>query len=150
MLSILLPLENIRHFGLVVSNLEKALIFYRDLLGLCVQGKTDENGDFISKMLSSENVKLKTVKLSANDNSTRLELLEFKNPKINSTKKTNLFEPGFTHISLTVKNLDELYIRLKNSNIEFNSQPTISPNGALKVVFCKDFEGNYLELIEEI
>ena len=78
------------------------------------------------------------------------ELLEFKNPKINSTKKTNLFEPGFTHISLTVKNLDELYIRLKNSNIEFNSQPTISPNGSLKVVFCKDFEGNYLELIEEI
>ena len=143
-------MENIRHFGLVVSNLDRALVFYRDLLGLCVQGKTDENGDFISKILFSENVKLKTVKLSANDNSTRIELLEFKNPKINSTKKTNLFEPGFTHISLTVKNLDELYIRLKNSNIEFNSQPTISPNGSLKVVFCKDFEGNYLELIEEI
>jgi len=143
-------LENIRHFGLVVSNLEKALVFYKDLLGLCVQGKTDENGDFISKILFSENVKLKTVKLSANDNSTRLELLEFDNPSINSTKKTSLFEPGFTHISLTVKNLDELCTRLKNSNIEFNSQPTISTNGTLKVVFCKDFEGNYLELIEEI
>ena len=143
-------MENIRHFGLVVSNLEKALVFYRDLLGLCVQGKTDENGDFISKILFSENVKLKTVKLSANDNSTRLELLEFDNPSINSTRKTSLFEPGFTHISLTVKNLDELCVRLKNSNIEFNSQPTISPNGSLKVVFCKDFEGNYLELIEEI
>ena len=150
MLSILLTLENIRHFGLVVSNLEKALVFYQDLLGLSIQGKTEESGDFISKMLSFENIKLKTVKLSANDNSTRLELLEFENPKINSTKKNNLFEPGFTHISLTVKNLDELCVRLKNSNIEFNSQPTISPNGSLKVVFCKDFEGNYLELIEEI
>ena len=150
MLSILLTLENIRHFGLVVSNLEKALVFYQDLLGLSIQGKTEESGDFISKMLSFENIKLKTVKLSANDNSTRLELLEFDNPSINSTKKTSLFEPGFTHISLTVKNLDELYLRLKNSNIEFNSQPTISPNGTLKVVFCKDFEGNYLELIEEI
>ncbi len=143
-------MENIRHFGLVVSNLERALVFYKDLLGLCIQGQTDESGDFISKMLSSKNVKLKTVKLSANDNSTRLELLEFTDPKIDSTKKTNLFEPGFTHISLTVKNLDELYTRLKNSNIKFNSQPTISPNGSLKVVFCKDFEGNYLELIEEL
>ena len=150
MLSILLTLENIRHFGLVVSNLEKALVFYQDLLGLSIQGKTEESGDFISKMLSFENIKVKTVKLSANDNSTRLELLEFENPKVNSAKKNNLFEPGFTHISLTVKNLDELYLRLKNSNIEFNSQPTISPNGTLKVVFCKDFEGNYLELIEEI
>lgn len=143
-------MENIRHFGLVVLNLEKALVFYRDLLGLCLQGKTDESGDFISKMLSFENVKLKTVKLSANDNSTRLELLEFDNPQINPTKKTSLFTPGFTHVSLTVKNLDELYIRLKNSNVEFNSPPTVSPNGTLKVVFCKDFEGNYLELIEEI
>ena len=143
-------MENIRHFGLVVLNLEKALVFYKDLLGLSIQGKTEESGDFISKMLSFENIKVKTVKLSANDNSTRIELLEFENPKVNSAKKNNLFEPGFTHISLTVKNLDELYLRLKNSNIEFNSQPTISPNGTLKVVFCKDFEGNYLELIEEI
>lgn len=130
--------------------MEKALEFYRDLLGLHIQGKTDEKGDFISKVLSSENIELKTVKLSADDNSTRIELLQFDNPKITQTKKISLFEPGFTHISLTVKNLDELYSRLKNSKIEFNCTPTISSNGTLKVVFCKDFEGNYLELIEEI
>lgn len=143
-------MENIRHFGLVVSNIEKALEFYQDLLGLCVQGKTDENGEFISKVLSFQNIKVKTVKLSADDNSTRLELLQFENPKINQSKKISLFEPGFTHISLTVKNLDEMYLRLKNAKIEFNSAPTVSPNGTLKVVFCKDFEGNYLELIEEL
>lgn len=143
-------MENIRHFGLVVSNIEKALEFYQDLLGLCVQGKTDENGEFISKVLSFQNIKVKTVKLSADDNSTRLELLEFENPKINQNKKISLFEPGFTHIALTVKNLDKMYLRLKNARIEFNSPPTISPNGTLKVVFCKDFDGNYLELIEEI
>ncbi|MCV0400953.1 MAG: VOC family protein [Nitrosopumilus sp.] len=143
-------MENIRHLGLVVSNMEKALKFYQDLLGLHVQGKTDENGEFISTVLSSQNIKVKTVKLSADDNSTRLELLQFENPKINQTKKISLFEPGFTHIALTVKNLDEIYLRLKNSKTEFNSIPTISSNGTLKVVFCKDFEGNYLELIEEI
>ena len=68
-------MENIRHFGLVVSNMEKALEIYRDLLGLHIQGKTDEKGDFISKVLSSENIELKTVRLSADDNSTRIELL---------------------------------------------------------------------------
>jgi catechol-2,3-dioxygenase len=143
-------LENIRHVGLVVSDLEKALEFYQDLLGLHIQGETDESGNFISKMLSSENVKLKTIKLSANDNSTRLELLKISNPEITTVKGTSLLNLGYTHISLTVKNLDELYIKLKNSNIKFNSPPTISPNGSLKVVFCKDFEGNFLELIEEI
>jgi len=130
--------------------MEKALEFYHDLLGLHIQGKTVENGDFISTLLDSENVELKTIKLSADDNSTRLELVEFNNPKISTTKKITLFEPGFTHISLTVKNLETLYLRLRKFGIEFNCPPTISPDGTLKVAFCKDFEGNYLELTEEI
>jgi len=130
--------------------MDKALEFYHDLLGLHIQGKTVENGDFISKLFNSENVELKTIKLSADDNSTRLELLEFNNPKISKTKKIMLFESGFTHISLTVKNLETLYLRLRKFGIEFNCPPTISPNGTLKVAFCKDFEGNYLELSEEI
>lgn len=130
--------------------MDKALEFYHDLLGLHIQGKTDEKGDFISKLLDGENVELNTIKLSADDNSTRLELLEFNNPKFPKTKKIALFEPGFTHISLTVKNLDELYLRLRQFDVEFNCPPTISPNGTLKVAFCRDFEGNYLELTEEI
>ena len=130
--------------------MDKALEFYHDLLGLHIQGKTVEHGDFISKLFNSENVELKTIKLSADDNSTRLELLEFNNPKISKTKKIMLFESGFTHISLTVKNLETLYLRLRKFGIEFNCPPTISPNGTLKVAFCKDFEGNYLELSEEI
>ena len=143
-------MKNIRHLGLVVTNMDKALEFYHDLLGLHIQGKTVENGDFISKLFDSENVELKTIKLSADDNSTRLELLEFTNPKTSKTKKIALFEPGFTHISLTVKNLETLYLRLIKFGIEFNCPPTISPNGTLKIAFCKDFEGNYLELTEEI
>jgi len=130
--------------------MNKALEFYHDLLGLNIQGKTNEKDDFISKLLNSENVELKTIKLSADDNSTRLELLEFNNPKYPKTKKITLFEPGFTHISLTVKNLEELYLHLRKFNVEFNCPPAISPNGTLKVAFCRDFEGNYLELTEEI
>jgi catechol-2,3-dioxygenase len=143
-------LENIRHLGLVVSNMEKALEFYHDLLGLHIQGKTEEKGNYISKLLATENVDLKTIKLSADDNSTRIELIQFTNPKNHQTNEIQLFEPGFTHISFTVKNLDELSTRLKNSQIEFNCLPMTTPNGTLKIVFCKDFEGNYIELIEEI
>jgi len=143
-------MKNIRHLGLVVSNIDKALEFYRDLLGLNIQGKTDEKGDFISKLLNGDNVELKTIKLSADDNATRIELIKFNNPKFQKPKKIELFELGFTHIALTVENLDELYLRLRKHGIKFNYPPTISPNGTLKVAFCRDLEGNFLELIEEI
>jgi glyoxylase I family protein len=143
-------LKNIRHVGLVVSDIVKALEFYRDLLGLKIQGTTDEKGDFINKLLAKENIELKTIKLSADDNATRIELLEFSGPKSNHNEKIRLSNSGFTHIALTVNNLDEMYLRLKKANVQFNCPPKLSPNGKLKVTFCRDFEGNYLELIEEV
>jgi extradiol dioxygenase family protein len=136
--------------GIVVSNIDSALKFYCDVLGLHIQGKTHEKDDVISQLLDYKNVELKTIKLSADDNSTRIELLEFKNPKSKKLNTISLYDIGFTHIALTVENLDALYERLKKYNIEFNSPPIISPNGALKVIFCRDLEGNFLELIEEI
>lgn len=143
-------MKNIRHVGLVVSDIKKALEFYRDLLGLKIQGTTDEKGDFINQMFAKENIELKTIKLSADDNATRIELLEFSNPKSNQNKKIELINSGFTHIALTVNNLDEMYLRLRKADVKFNCQPKLSPNGKLKIAFCRDFEGNYLELTEEI
>ncbi|MGI0073213.1 MAG: VOC family protein [Nitrosotalea sp.] len=143
-------MKNIRHIGLVVADIEKALEFYQDLLGLKIQGTTDEKGDFINQLFANESVELKTIKLSADDNATRIELLEFANSKSNINKKTELFGSGFTHVALTINNLDETYLRLREAGIQFNCPPKLSPNGKLKVTFCRDFEGNYIELIEEI
>lgn len=143
-------LRNIRHVGLVVSNMEKALEFYQNLLGLKIQGTTDEKGDFINQLLVEKSIELKTIKLSADDNATRIELIEFVNPKSNKNKKIELSIPGFTHVALTVNNLGEMYLRLRNAGVQFNCPPKLSPDGKLKVIFCKDFEGNYLELIEEL
>ena len=142
-------MKHIRHVGLVVSNIEKALLFYRDLLGLKIQGTSSEKGDFIKSITSIDNVQLNTVKLSADDNSTRIELIEFLSQKP-SKNTTTLSTNGFTHVALTVSDLDELYKKLRKNNITFTSEPKISPNGKLKITFCRDFEGNFLELTEEL
>jgi len=142
-------MQNIRHVGLVVSNLDKSLMFYRDLLGLKIQGTTSEEGDFISSITSIDNVKLNTIKLSADDNSTRIELIELLS-EIPTTNNTQLSTKGFTHIALTVSNLDELYIKLQNKGIKFTCKPKLSPNRKLKITFCRDFEGNFLELTQEL
>ena len=143
-------MKNIRHIGLVVSSIDNALRFYRDLLGLKIDSSTDESGNLISELIGHERVKLKTVKLCAVDNGTRLELIELINPKPILNKGYELTNKGFTHIALTVNNLEEIYTKLKEKGIQFNSPPKISSNGSLKLTFCRDFEGNFLELIQEI
>ena len=142
-------IHNIRHIGLVVSDIDKSLEFYHNILGLKIQGKTDENDEFIKKLLKNENSHLKTIKLSTSNNATRIELISIKNKLIHSARK-QLNETGLTHISLTVNNLDKIYEVLKQKNVEFNCPPTLSPDKTLKVTFCKDFEGNFLELTEEM
>jgi len=147
-------MENVRHVGLVVSNIEEALKFYRDLLGLKMKGKIqdekEEDEDVLSSLLCEKNVKYKAVKLAPDDNKTRIELIEYSNPVPIPNPKTRLFYEGYTHIGFSVNDLDEMYLRLKGAGVHFNSPPKISKTGTLKVAFCKDFEGNYLELTEEI
>ena len=139
----------IRHTGLVTNNLKKSLTFWIKYLKFKIKKEMNESGDLIDKIMLYQNAKVKTYKLEDN-NKMLLELLYFKNsPKI----KNNIIKPytnGFTHISVTVKNLNKLYRFLKKKNIEFNSKPQISLDGNVMMTYCKTPEGAFLELVEEL
>ena len=139
----------IRHTGLVTNNLKKSLTFWIKYLKFKIKKEMNESGDLIDKIMLYQNAKVKTYKLEDN-NKMLLELLYFKNsPKT----KNNIIRPytnGFTHISVTVKNLNKLYRFLKKKNIEFNSKPQISLDGNVMMTYCKTPEGAFLELVEEL
>ena len=72
--------KNIRHTGIVVKNLQRAIKFFTQILGFKVLKQADETGKFIDKILNLKKTKLITVKLSAPDGNV-LELLRFGNYK---------------------------------------------------------------------
>ena len=72
-------IKGIRHFGIVVHNLETSIAFYEDL-GLKINKQMDESGEHIDKMLSLTDVNVTTVKMSAPETDTLIELLHYKNP----------------------------------------------------------------------
>ena len=97
-----------RHIGIAVTNMEKSLYFYRDLLGLEIVREMDESGEYIDNMLSINNVNVKTVKMSVNNGITLIELLEFKShPKENQQRE--IYDIGASHVAFTVENLNEMY-----------------------------------------
>ena len=87
-----------------------------------------------------------TVKLGYNKK-IFLELLYFKGLK-QKNRDTKIFSNGLTHFSITVKNLDKLYVALKKNNIKFLSKPTMSYDNKVKLVFCKSPENIFIELVE--
>ena len=140
-------IKETRHIGIVVTNMEKSLHFYRDLLGLKIVRSMDELGEYIDNMLSLKEVKVKTVKMSANNGVTLIELLEFKShPK--EKQRREIYEIGASHVAFTVNTLNETYEFLLKSGVKFNAPPQISPDGYAKVTFCQDPDGTPVELVE--
>ena len=139
----------IRHTGLVTTNIKQSLLFWTKYLKFKIHKEIDEDGDLIDKIMLYKNVKLKTIKLK-DQNNNLLELLDFKNrPKIKFCK-IKPYSNGFTHISITVKNLNALYKVLHKKKIVFNSKPKISSDGNVIMTYCETPEGAYLELVQEL
>ena len=140
-------MKAIRHVGIVVTNLNKALHFYRDLLGLKVTNKMVERGDYIDKISGLKNVKVTTVKMAAGDGNL-VELLYFHSHPVKTIIKKEMYEVGISHVAFTVDNIDVEYRRLLKAGVQFNAPPQISPDGYAKVTFCKDPDGNLIELVQ--
>jgi catechol 2,3-dioxygenase-like lactoylglutathione lyase family enzyme len=139
----------IRHTGIVSKNLKKSIYFWVNLIGFRIVKILNEDGDLIDKIIGYKNTKVKTIKLEDNFKNL-IEILFFSNsPKLPKTK-IKPYSLGYTHISLTVKNINYLYKNLKKNKIIFNSAPKISADGSVIMTYCKTPEGAYLELVEEL
>lgn len=137
----------IRHTGLVVADLERALYFWCDVLGFKLVKQMDESGPHIDAMMGLQDVRVTTAKLAAPDGNL-IELLRFHShpdqPKWDGTP----YSTGFTHIALTVDDLDQCVSKLTQVGVRFPEIPQYSPDGYAKVIYAKGPEGILLELVE--
>lgn len=138
----------LRHAGIVVTDLARALHFYCDLLGLTILKSMEEQGAFLDNMLGHQDVRVTTVKLAAGKGSAVLELLHFTFPPTPAGPRRGLFDLGPTHVAFTVEDLDATFERLTRAGVLFKAPPQLSPDGLAKVTFCQDPDGTPIELVE--
>lgn len=138
----------VRHVGVVVSDMERALGFYRDVLGLRVTSDQLEAGEFIEHLLAMPGARVRTVKLAAPEGESLVELLEFAGGAHGNPPRLNGLGP--THAALTVDDLEALHGRLSDAGVRFLSPPLVSADGQARVAFCADPDGTLLELVEPL
>ncbi|MDD5596484.1 MAG: VOC family protein [Victivallaceae bacterium] len=141
-------LIKIRHFGLVVRDLGKALHFYRDLLGFEVFADNLETGDFINTIIGGSNIEVRTVKMGVSPDAALIELLDFGSRRQDEIPESVLFDYGPRHIALEVQDIERIYSLLNHEGYSFISRPCISPDGKVKVAFCHGPENQYIEFVE--
>jgi len=140
-----------RHTGIVVRDINRSLDFYQNILGLKLFKRAVEKGDIIDNVTGIEGVELEWIKLKTPDNGL-IELLEYKSqPEKRSEiefQKSNKF--GCSHIALTVSDINLLYDKLVELDLEPKSKPQTSSDGFVKLMYGYDPDGNIIEFVEEI
>ncbi|UCF95091.1 MAG: VOC family protein [Desulfobacterales bacterium] len=141
--------EFIHHVGILVSDLERSVRFYRDILGFEVLEKVDlVAGEEVSAGVGLPNTQLRLVHLGAGEGRTRIELLHYISPKsrpIPEGAQSN--DIGVGHAAFQVSDIDRYYEDLKGRGVRFISPVQESSTGE-KFCYFYDPDGAILEIIQ--
>jgi catechol 2,3-dioxygenase-like lactoylglutathione lyase family enzyme len=137
-----------RHVGIVTFCLEQSIKFYNQLGYKLRNNITIENGKQIEQYYQTKYIEVEIAKLYNEENDC-IELLNIRNIYINKTTES-LKTSGITHIAFTVKNIEEVRRTIENIGGEIVCEPQISNDNKYCVFFCKDPNGVFLELVEEL
>ena len=141
---------NTRHTGIVTTDIDRAQKFYEGL-GMKLISRPIEEGPYIDRLVVLPNVKLEWVKLKLPDKSV-LELLQYHSHPgtgvLNDSGVQEANRPGCSHIAFSVSDIDLISEYVLASGGAIKNDYQISPDGKVKVMYCYDFEGNILEMVE--
>jgi catechol 2,3-dioxygenase-like lactoylglutathione lyase family enzyme len=138
----------VSHLGLCVADLERSLRFWRDGLGFRERSSLDVAGHAAEVLLGLCDVKLHAVYLERDG--LRLELLHFASPEARGAAAPRpMNEPGLTHLSIRVDDLDAALARLAACGGRVLAGTRIDlPAARTRAAFVTDPDGTRVELVQ--
>jgi glyoxylase I family protein len=143
-------IKGMNHVGLSVSNLERAIEFYRDGLGLELVGlDTFEPGKEGGKYEAILGLKGATGRVALlKSGQLQIELFAFLSPPPKrSDPRRPVCDHGLTHFCIEVGEIEVEYERLKAVGATFHCPPLTFPGRAV-VTYGRDPDGNVFELLQ--
>lgn len=144
------------HVGITVANMERAKLFYGEILGLGYKGEMVMQGRSTDTLFGTEGVRVQVAYFNGSNRYgvPPIELIYFENRK-HETNTSNLLRTSISEVCFGVKDIEEVYKMLYDEGVIFLSPPqyfdlTSQGFGRSKAVYFKDSEGNILELLEEM
>ena len=144
-------MEGVFHTGVTVSDLERSIVFYRDVLGLTLQVPPTDvfGGEGVSRALGVPGAALRLAVLKVGTGS--LELLEYKTPASPIDRPVPPNGLGCMHVAFHVKDIRQKMTELEAKGVRFLSDANIVDDGPLagwRWVYFHDPDGIALELVE--
>jgi catechol 2,3-dioxygenase-like lactoylglutathione lyase family enzyme len=134
------------HAAISVRNMERALAFYRDILGFEVDWDMDHRGgEAMEKVVGLPDPDAHMVMLKGYG--TRIELFLYHRPEGASAGEKRQCDFGLTHLAFQVRGIVAIHERLAATGVPFNSPPQRLRPGVW-ATYLRDPEGNTIELVQ--
>lgn len=148
--------ERIYHVGLTVSDLDRSIAFYRDILGLEVQGEIFMAGEETDRLFRMKDTKARVAYLNGSKamEAPPIELIQFVDNKVKKVKG-NLFTTSISEVCFYTDDIERVYNSLIENHVECLSEPQYfdfreNELGESKAFYFRDPDGIVLEMMQPI
>jgi catechol 2,3-dioxygenase-like lactoylglutathione lyase family enzyme len=142
-------IRGIHHTSRTVSDMDRSLAFYRDLLGLRVALDTEMEGEMLEREVAMPGARLRFVLLETGGE-TYLELLQYRSPRgAPFPDDARPADVGAHHVALLVDDIRAEHDRLARAGVRFTWEPQEVDAGAFRghrTAYCYDPDGLVVEL----
>lgn len=149
-------LNEVMHIGVTVSDMDKSIAFYRDVLGLNFEGEIRMEGKETDLLFGRKNCTARVAYLNGSDHvmAPPVELIQFVGSDTQRIP-SDLFRTSISEICFKVDDIDTVYEHLVKCGVECLSEPqffdfTASGFGKSKAIYFRDPDGVILELMQPI
>ncbi len=146
----------IYHVGLTVSDLDRSIEFYRDILGLKFIGEIIMDGKETEALFQRKGCRARVAYLNGSDelHMPPVELIQFLDMEIQN-KDSDLFHTSISELCFYTNDIDKIYNHLQEHHVECLSAPqdfdfTASGFGKSRAFYFKDKDGIILEMMQPL
>ncbi len=138
------------HTGITVTNLDRSLAFWRDVLGFELSHRAHQTGELASEITGVPGAEISLAVLKA-PGGHKIELLEYHAPPDRKQVELLPCDLGSVHVALTVDDLDAVLNAIAASGWKAAGQPQTlqsGPNAGRRVVYVRDPDGTTIEFMQ--
>jgi catechol 2,3-dioxygenase-like lactoylglutathione lyase family enzyme len=139
------------HTGITVSNLERSLAFWRDILGFELSHTAHQTGEMAEQITGVKGAELKLAVVKA-PGGHKIELLEYlASPDRKKHIDLRPCDIGHVHVALIIDDLEAVLKRIAAAGWKEAGKPQMlstGPNAGKRVVYVRDPDGTTIEFMQ--
>jgi catechol 2,3-dioxygenase-like lactoylglutathione lyase family enzyme len=144
-------IKSAEHFSFTVSNIDTALHFFRDLLGLKASPVMEVEDPDVQRIVGIPQAALR-LSIVQVPGGAKIELIEYVKPE-GKTIDSRPYNPGTAHVAFLVEDIEKTYRELSAAGIRFVNPPVWAAgndgSGRWGVCYLRGPDDIIIELVEK-